>query len=192
MAEDNRKKLKYESELDPFMDFIQTEYCESTLCVFRSVLSVPPTEIDSTPQSKRLLDFIPNEFDLQLTKEEVKLMTDGERREYVGNLAISVFKSKDKAQKNVREFVKHIAKSYSHEEAKVYLEERRGPYVVQLQLSPDVGLLEKKFNKKGHANLLLYEDVDIKDHIVEYYPPIRFEEIISSIKNEGTNDGNKK
>ena len=91
MADNNRKKLKYGSELDLFMDFIQTEYCESTLCVFRSVLSVPLTEIDSTPQSKRLLDFIPNEFDLQLTKEEVKLMTDGERREYVGNLAISVF-----------------------------------------------------------------------------------------------------
>ena len=192
MVDHNKRKLKYESELNPLIDFIQTEYCESSLCVFRSVLSVPPTEIDSTPQSKRLLDFRPEEFDLQLAKEDVDLMTDGEKREYVGNLAISVFKSKEKAEKNVKDFVRHIARSYSQEEAKVYLEERRGPYVVQLQLSSDVGLLERKFNKKGHANLLLYEDVDIKDHIVEVYPPIRFEEIISTIKNEGTNDGDKK
>lgn len=192
MADINKRKLKYESELNPFMDFIQSEYCESSLCVFRSVLSIPPTEIDSTPQSKRLLDFRTDELDIQLSKEDVDLMTDEERKEYVGNLAISVFKSSDKAQKNVREFVRHIAKSYSNEEAKAYLEERRGPYVVRLQLSPEVGLLEKKFNKKGHANLLLYEDVDIKDHIVEVYPPLRFSEIVSDIKNEGTNDGDKK
>lgn len=192
MADINKRKLKYESELNPFMDFIQSEYCESSLCVFRSVLSIPPTEIDSTPQSKRLLDFRTDELDIQLSKEDVDLMTDEERKEYVGNLAISVFKSSDKAQKNVREFVRHIAKSYSNEEAKAYLEERRGPYVVRLQLSPEVGLLEKKFNKKGHANLLLYEDVHIKDHIVEVYPPLRFSEIVSDIKNEGTNDGDKK
>ena len=41
MADDsNKRKLKYEAELNPLMDFIQTEYRESSLCVFRSVLSV--------------------------------------------------------------------------------------------------------------------------------------------------------
>ena len=186
MADDsNKRKLKYESELNPLMDFIQTEYCESSLCVFRSVLSVPSTEIDSTPQSKRLMEFRAEELDFQLTKEDVDIMTDEEKKEYVGNLAISVFKSKEKAEKNVKDFVKHIAKSYSQEEAKAYLEERRGRYVAMLQLSPDIGLLEKNFNKRGHANLLLYEDVDINSHIVEIYPPLRFEEIVSTIKKEG-------
>ena len=188
MADDsNTRKLKYEAELNPLMDFIQMEYCESSLCVFRSVLSVPPTEIDSTPQSKRLMEFRPEELDLTLTKEEVDLMTDDEKKEYVGNLAISVFKSKEKAEKNVKDFVKHIAKSYSQEEAKAYLEERRGSYLAMLQLSPDIGLLEKKFNKRGHANLLIYEDVDISDYIVEIYPPLRFEEIVSTINKESIN-----
>ena len=117
---------------------------------------------------------------------------ENEKKEYVGNLAISVFKSKEKAEKNVKDFVKHIAKSYSHEEAKVYLEERRGPYVAMLRLSPDIGLLENKFNKRGHANLLLYEDVDISDYVVEIYPPLRFEEIVRKISKEGINDGDKK
>lgn len=40
--------------------------------------------------------------------------------------------------------IKNIEMFYSQEEAKVYFEERRGPYVARLQLSPDVGLYSSR------------------------------------------------
>lgn len=175
---DSARVLKYNAELQPLSDYIQASYSESTVCVFRSVISVPPTEVDATPQSKRLVPERGDELDLPLTQEDVEEMTEAEKKEFVADLAISVFVSKEKAEKNVINMVRHIAKASSHNEAKVYLEEKRGAYIVKVQLSPEVGMLENRFNKKGHANLLLYEDVDIKDHIVEVYSPMRFEDIV--------------
>ncbi len=178
---ENNRKLRYEAELNPFMDFIEANYSESSLCVFRSTLSDPPTEKDSTPQSKRSETERGEELELTLTKEDVEGMTDDEKKLYVGSLAISVFRSEEKAQKNVFDMVKHIAKNFSPDEALAYLQDKRGPYIVKLQLSPDVGLLENRFNKKGHANLLLYEGVDISEQIIEILPPIKFEDIIQKV-----------
>lgn len=51
---DSARVLKYNAELQPLSDYIQASYSESTACVFRSVISVPPTEVDATPQSKKI------------------------------------------------------------------------------------------------------------------------------------------
>ncbi len=176
---ENIRKLRYEAELNPLMDYIEANYCESSLCVFRSTISSPPTEKDSTPQSKRDEAGKGQDLDMILTQEEVELMTDKDKKEYVGNLAISVFNSKEKAEKSAIDFVRHVAK-FSYEEAEVYLNERRGAFIVKMQLSPDVGLLENRFNKKGHANLLLYEGVDIKNLIEETFPALKIEDIIQN------------
>ncbi len=187
---ENTKKLRYEAELNPFTDFIEANYCESSQCVFRSTISDPPSEKDSIPQSKRTDIDRALELDMPFSQDEVEEMTDDEKREYVGSLAISVFRSKEKAQKNVIDMIRHIAKNFSQEEAMIYLQERRGPYLAKIQLSPDVGLLEKKFNKKGHANLLLYEGVDIKNYVQETYDPIRFEDIAKTNYKKDINGGN--
>lgn len=154
---DKKYTLKYEKELLPFMEVIETMYVETSEedIVFRSTLTDPPTLKDSTPQSKRENDEGVEEEVIIPTKEEVDSLNENEKKDFVGDRAISVFKSREKCLKDIKNIVNHVADKYSLEEAEAYLNEKRGPFMVKLQLSQEVGLIEREFNKQGHKNVLL-------------------------------------
>ena len=177
---DKISRLTYSEELLPMADYIAAHYDESDQTVYRSVLSVPPGIIDSTPQSKRDIPERGEELILTLTDEEVASMSDEDKKEYVANLAISVFKSLPKCQANIKSLVKHIARKYSYEEAEKYLKDSRGPFIVKIQLDESIGLLEKRFDKKGHGNLLMYEGKRIDDYIVEVYDPLDMKDLLDT------------
>ncbi len=166
--------LMYEEELLPFMEVIDAAYIQTTSSdiVFRSTLTDPPTIIDSTPQSKRGDEERMEEEKMIFTSEEVSLLTDEEKKSYVGERAISVFKSREKCLKDIKNIVNRIAENYSLEEAEAYLNEKRGPFIVKLKFSDKVGLIQRKFNKKGHKNVLLNEGESIDSYIVETYPSV--------------------
>ena len=173
--------LKYEEELLPFMDVIDAMYVETSEddVVFRSTLTDPPTKKDSTPQSKRMSDNGVEEEAIILTKEEADSLTEKEKRSFVGDLAISVFETREKCLKDIRNIVNHIAAKYSLDEAEAYLNEKRGPFMVKLKLSREVGLIEKEFNKKGHKNVLLNEGEFINDYVIETYPPMKLRDLLN-------------
>lgn len=173
-------KLKYLDELLPFKEIIEADYIETTPedIVFRSTLTDPPTLIDSTPQSKRdNPQGVPNET-IILTEEEVKMLTIPERKEFVGALGISVYRTRELCLKDIKYWVNRIAREYSVEEAKEYLSSKRGPFMVKLQLTSGTGLIRKKFNKKGHKNVLLNEGEAIDKYIKETYPKTSIEELL--------------
>lgn len=187
------KRLRYENELSPFMDFIKAHYHESCETVFRSTLTKPPTEADSTPQLKRDIKDRVEELDLQITEEDVAEMSEKEKGEYVSERALSVFKSLPKCEANVINLINHIAKKFSYEEAATYLNDRRGAFIVELALTEEAGLIEQRFDKKGHKNLLPYDDVLIDKYIVNTFGPLHIDNILkSNNRGEAKNDGDKK
>lgn len=189
MSNESEKKftLKYGEELHPFMEVIDAIYVETSEddIVFRSTLTDPPTLKDSTPQSKRENDEGFEEEAIILTEEEVVCLTEKEKKDFVGDRAISVFKSREKCLKDIRAIVNYIADKYSSEEAEAYLNEKRGPFMVKLKLSEEVGLIERKFNKKGHKNVLLNEGVVINDYVIETYPSMELGELLNNDKERG-------
>lgn len=178
---DKKYTLKYEKELLPFQGVIEAKYVETSEddVVFRSTLTDPPTLKDSTPQSKRENEEGVEEEDIILTAEEVDSLTEKEKEDYVGSRAISVYESIEKCFEGLKSIVNHIAKKYSLEESETYLYEKRGPYIVKLQLAPQVGLIEKEFNNKGHKNVLLNEGEVINDYVIETFPSIELRELLN-------------
>ena len=191
MQEETRhKRLRYETELSPFMEYIKAHYHESSETVFRSTLSSPPTEADSKPQLKRVIDEHLDELDWQITEEDVAEMSEKEKCDYVSERALSVFNSLSKCKANVINLITHIAKKYSYNEAATYLNERRGAFIVELALTEEAGLIEKRYDKKGHQNFLPYDGVLIDKFIVNTYGPLDIDDILKpddtvKIKDDG-------
>ena len=183
MCKESNKKytLKYEEELLPFMEVIEAMYIETSEedVVFRSTLADPPTLKDSTPQSKRENEEGVEEEVIILTKEEADTLTEKEKKDFVGERAISVFKSREKCLKELRNIVNHIADKYSLDESETYLNAKRGPFMVKLKLSPKVGLIEKEFNKNGHKNVLLNEGEVVNDYVIETFPSMEFRDLLN-------------
>lgn len=115
MSEPSKDKLslKYEEELAPFRETIEAVYIKtsSSDVVFRNILTLPPTIIDSTPQSKRRSEDSPEEETIILSSEEVEEMKESEKKEYIGKLAISVFTSYQKCYDNAQNIVNRVAKN---------------------------------------------------------------------------------
>lgn len=171
--------LKYLDELNPFKEIIEADYIKTSPddIVYRSTLTDPPTIIDSTPQSKRSDPLGVRKEPIILTDEEVEMLTLPERKEFVGLLGISVYKSRELCLKDIKYWVNRIARNYSIEEAEAYLYSKRGPFMVKLKLSSATGLIQKKFNKKGHKNVLLNEGEVIDFYIQETYPESNIEDL---------------
>ena len=187
MSEPSKDKLslKYEEELAPFRETIEAVYIKtsSSDVVFRNILTLPPTILDSTPQSKRRSEDSPIEETIILSSEEVEEMKESEKKEYIGKLAISVFTSYQKCYDNAQNIVNRIAKKYSYEEAETFLYERLGCHIVKLQFDESVGLIQKEPNKKGHKNVLLNEEVEISSFIKETYEPLNIDDLLISEDN---------
>lgn len=173
--------LRYEAELAPLMETVNAIYRQtlSTDVAYRNILSLPPTLLDSTPQSKRRREDDVEEEIIILAEEEVEGMTESEKKEYVGALAISVFTSYQKCYDNAKRIVNRIAQNYSVEEAETFLKEKLGCYIAKLQLDEKVGLIQRKPNKKGHQNVLLNEGVDICEYIEEIYDPLNLNALLT-------------
>lgn len=181
--EDKNKILQYERELFLLKDVIYDHYQESDDVVFRNLLSDPSTIKDLTPQSKR----VPEESEeliMELTEEDVKDMTLKEKQDYIADRTLSVYNSYENCIKDVAFWVKRIHDKYSKEEAEVYLKEKRGPYVAEIQLNKEIGLLEKRYNKKGHANMLLYADTDWETNIIRKYGPFTINDFLKEFGDE--------
>lgn len=58
------------------------------------------------------------------------------------------------------------------------MKEKRGPYIAEIQLTNEIGLIEKRYNKKGHANILLYEDADLDAQILNVYRPFDINDLL--------------
>lgn len=186
------KPLRYEAELISFIETIEAYYriASSEDVVFRSTLTDPPTLKDSIPQSKRENEDGIEEEEIILSEEEIAALTEGEKKEFVGSRGLSVYKSYEKCIADIKFWINRIAGNYSREEAEAYLNERRGPFMVKLQLSAEAGLIEKKFNKKGHKNVLLNEGELIDNYIIATYAPLSIEELLEESVFSETSEGN--
>lgn len=174
---DKNKLLRYEQELNLLKDVIYEHYQESEDVVYRNLLSIPSTIIDHTPQSKRLPDAV-EPLIMELTEEDVADMTIKEKKEYIADRTLSVYNSFENCFKDLRFWVNRIKERYSQEEAEIYLNEKRGPFIAEIQLNKEMGLIEKSFNKKGHANMLMYDESDFDSNIKKIYGPFKISDLL--------------
>ena len=180
MADDS-KILRYEQELSLLKDVIYEDYGESEDIVFRNLLTIPSTIKDITPQSKRIPEET-QELSIELTEDDVKEMTLKEKREYIADRTLSVYNSYENCFNDVAFWIKRIQEKYSKEEAEIYLKEKRGPFIAEIRLRQDMGLLEKRYNKKGHANMLMYEGSDFDSHITKIYGPFSINDLLKGLE----------
>lgn len=160
------KKFKYEEELKPFKPFIYDRYKAFNGIVYRNFLTNPPTEKDATPQSKRLDPEQPEKDSIQFSSEEVELMSSKQKSKAVGKYGLSVYRSLDECVSSTRYWVDRIRSSYSMAEARQYLYEKRGPLIFPLAITEEMGMIEAVFDKTGHANFLVYDNVDINEGVI--------------------------
>lgn len=181
---DTTKILRYEKELAPLRDVIYQDYHESEDMVFRNILSVPSTIKDITPQSKRVAPEV-DELIVELTEEDIKDMSLKEKREYIADRTLSVYNSLENCLAETAFWVRRIRDRYSIEDAEIYLKEKRGAYIAEIQLNKEIGLIETHYNKKGHANVLLYEGGDLGTNIVRIHGPFTLAELLKDSDADG-------
>jgi hypothetical protein len=154
-------KLRYHETLDLFQDVIDRYYYEDTIDVYRTVSTAPPTERDVIPQKFRNTDSAVKNLEIEYTEEDLEGFTDAEKREEVGHYAISVNRSPEKCEKEARRAYRKFKATHTAERAEEY-KQSRGPYIAKFHIQPQHGKISK-FDKKGHANFLLYEGVNLDD-----------------------------
>lgn len=164
--------LRYWQYLNPFSAYIDKNFKELESPPFRTFCTVPGTEIDITPQVMRNSENRPARVPPILTKDEADALPEEKKKRFVESLALSVNDSPQYAIESARQTHRRlIEKGKPHDEIERWKKER-GCFVVELNISQRLGLISDFINH--HANLLLYDDVDVKDTIIPRCKPIEF------------------
>ena len=157
--------LRYEAELRPFAETIETYYSSKSVHVYRTVVNKPARDIDFTPQLYQNRQGMGTQLPAILSEETVASLSENERKEYVSARAISVHLTEEKSKQEAIRQYRSIKKKHSVHEAEEYAERKRGKYIVKLTLSPSNALVSAFHRSTSHANVLLKEGVVFEELI---------------------------
>lgn len=160
----NSKRFACEEQIGCFRDVITNNFNEvDEVWVYRSCQTLPLSEDDQLPRPIRQDKRNDNRISHKLTEEEVASLSDKEKLKIVGHYALSVNESAEHCKNAaIAQYQRLVKKGKRREELDSYVAER-GEYVGLLKITPDVGMLSG-FNEYGHANLLLYEGVNLEEY----------------------------
>ena len=174
--EDNKGRVepeigfRFHEQLEVAKKEIEKLFTPAEGSIYRTFIDIHPNEKDFTPQALREPDgkaLIQGGF----TQEEYDKLTPKQKKEYISVRTLSVNDSQENAIKAAVAQYAKIEKKWGTERAVEYILEDRGRYVGMIV--PKVGqMLISKFDKSGHAEVLLSQDVqntdmDVRD-IIEY------------------------
>lgn len=172
---DSEAPLRYHEWLDYFQETIDQVYTKKDVAFFRTVRSNPPTEKDIVPTKflSRETDEIQTleiEFDADIVSE----LTDEEKRIEVGHHAISGYQTAEKCKSEAIRAYKGVKKKHGPENAEAF-KNRHGQYIAKFLINPELGMITDFDRHKKHANILIKENVKIKDLIDPSFPLEYFE-----------------
>lgn len=175
MAE--RKRFKYEEYLGKLTDVIDAEYSEKTVTVFRTVIELPPGEIDNTPRTLRKEEDI-LKYESRLTDEKIASLPYERRRRLVGNIGLSCNDSPEAALESIQEQITKKVNVASNDGLDVEdiwpdimkYSESRGSFIVKYNFNPEAGQFSEFKNQ--HCNYLPYNDVNTEDYRDHDFKPI--------------------
>ncbi len=165
---DDYKSPKFDQEeyVGCFRDVIKMNFSEVEECyVYRTCISLPCCKTDQTPVILRKKDNTIESVSRKLSDEEIANMTDKRKLKTICSYALSVNDTAENskvAAKSQYDKLKNQGKP--KDELDVYADSR-GRNIGKFKITPEVGLLTAF--KNGHANLLIYEGVDIENYRVK-------------------------
>lgn len=165
-------QLRYSEYLVPFSEHIYKNYKPIEENVFRTFCTWPGTEHDLTPQIFREEAIHQNGVPPVLTQEEADSLSEKRKSQYVSKLVLSVNNSPEAAISSAKDTYQRLKEKKSTDELENW-KKQRGSIVVEIKSDSAVGLISEFSN--NHANLLLYEGVELESIINKTCSPIYFD-----------------
>lgn len=159
----NAPKLKYDEILRPFLEYLEPTCINfkpgEELIVYRTQDQIPVDDYGEAPRPRR--KYGDDVIKQKLTQEEVRALSPKKREKIMGEWGLSCNDSEESARKNFRYTYESLKqKGASEEDLKSFTIER-GIHICRYIISGKVGLITP-FDKHGHANLYLYEGVNLE------------------------------
>lgn len=165
--------LRYHEKLDKLSDTVNEYFSERTADVYRTVMTVPPTDADLIPQRYRhKSDSEVNEMLITYSEEDIAEMSDEDKRDEVSGDAISVNTSPEKCKTSAQRTYRTVKRKFPQPVPDEF-KANRGSYIVKFSIRPEHGMLSKP--KNGNMNLLLRKGVGINDIWNPSFTPVKFE-----------------
>lgn len=174
MAENlNQQIFQYEKNISPFRKLLIEHFSERDVCfVYRTIQDIPTTKDDQRPRILRDRN-VGKSIARVYSVEEIDNMPFEKQLRAVGSFGLSVNDSPEAAIDScLSTYQKLQDKGVPAESLESYKKER-GSYVAKFKISTDVGIMTDFYNH--HANLYLYDGVDLEDLRVKEFNPIKIE-----------------
>ena len=164
------RKLKESEFLEPFMEYLEPACINikpgKDLVIYRTQDEIPVDEYGQMPRAKR--NSLANSINRKLSKEEVEALSDKQREKFIGEWGLSCNISEEAARQSfLYTYKSKEERGASKEDLESYVHER-GRYICRYIITEETGLITP-FDKKGHANLYLYEGVNLENYRDKVY-----------------------
>ena len=162
--------FRFHEQLEVAIPDIEKWFTPFEGSVYRTFIGAPPIEKDFTPQALREPD---GKALVQggLSKEEYDTLSKGQRKQYVSDRTLSVNDSREHAEQAAVSNYKSVKEKWGTEYAEMHMEEDRGSYIGEVVLPKGVAWISK-FDKKGHGEIILNQDISWEDievrNIIKY------------------------
>lgn len=156
-------KLKEDEVLEPFLEYLEPACIKlrpgDELIIYRTQGEVPVDDFGQAPRPRRRQG--DKAIKQKFTKEEVKSLPPQKRDRFIGESGLSCNDSEESARRSFLSTYKKLKeKGASEEDLKAFASER-GIYICRYKFTGEHGLITP-FNRNGHANLYLYEGVNLE------------------------------
>lgn len=176
----SERRFKYEEYINKFPEVIETEYSEKTVTAFRSVIELPPGEIDYTPRPLRKEDDI-LKYETSLTDEKIASLSYDRKSRLVGKIGLSCNDSPEAALHSIQKQIADVvnkAKKGGLDVEEVWpnimqYRESWGKYIVKYNFNPEAGRFSDF--KNHHCNYLPYQNVNIEEYRDTNFNPIEID-----------------
>lgn len=156
-------KLKDNRILNPFLEYLVPACIDikpdETLVVYRTQDQIPVDDYGQQPRPLR--KFGGNAVNQRLTEEEVRSLPHKKRERIMGEWGLSCNDTEESARKNFLYTYESLKRKGASDEDLDSFVKERGKHICRYEITRETGLITP-FDEHGHANLYLYEGVNLE------------------------------
>ena len=160
-AEGPLEGFRFYESLEVARKDIEILFQPAEVKVYRTFISNPPCERDFASKFERNVEDNAA-ANKEITQEEYDAFSAKDKRLFIAERGLSVNATAEQAIDAARTSFKNVAKTRDLEGAEAYMEDDRGRYIGEIQWKADQAIITK-FDKKGHATVLLNKNIDWKE-----------------------------
>lgn len=172
------RRLKDFDILEPFMEYLQPTCVNiklgESLVIYRTQDEIPVDDYGQSPRPRRKMGG--NAINQRLTEEEIKALPQKKREKIMGEWGLSCNNTEEAALQSFLFTYQRLEKRGASKEDLESFVHDRGRFICRYKITNETGLITP-FDAHGHANLYLYEGVNLEDYRdKEYnYTPIDYQ-----------------